>query len=72
MKEVEVLDGHALIWVLGALVALLVSVICGGIAGFLHHLEGNRVPAVLLKAGAAFGACLTLGVGVIGLVLRAG
>jgi hypothetical protein len=72
MKEVEVSDGHALIWALTALVALLVAVICGGIAGFLHHLEGNRLPVVLLKAGAAFGTCLTLGVGIISLVLRAG
>ncbi|MFM9596234.1 hypothetical protein ACKI1J_40715 [Streptomyces scabiei] len=61
---------HVVIWVLSAVVVLLMAVICGGIAGFLHHLDGNRLPAALMKAGTAFGACLTLSAAVVGLMVR--
>ncbi|WP_432114728.1 hypothetical protein [Streptomyces sp. S1] len=59
------------IWVLSGLAALLLAVIYGGIAGFLHHLGGNRLPAVLMKAGTAFGTCVTLNVPAGGLAARA-
>jgi hypothetical protein len=36
----------------------------------LHHLDGNHLPSVLMKAGAAFGSCLTLSAAVIGLTMR--
>lgn len=61
---------YVAIWVLSAVVALLLALICGGIAGFLHHLGGNHLPAVLMKAGTAFGACLALSASMAGLVIR--
>ncbi|WP_435970244.1 hypothetical protein [Streptomyces sp. Qhu_M48] len=60
---------HVAIWVLGAVVALETAVICGGITGFLHHLGGNPLPAVLIKAGTAFGACLMLSAAVGALLI---
>ncbi|MFE4452898.1 hypothetical protein [Streptomyces sp. NPDC056796] len=59
-------------WVLSGVVAVETAVICGGITGVLHHLGGNPLPAVLLKAGTAFGACLTLSAAIAGLVISKG
>jgi hypothetical protein len=60
------------IWVLSGVVAVETAVICGGAAGVLHHLGGSPLPAVLLKAGTAFGACLTLSAAMAGLVISKG
>jgi hypothetical protein len=49
-----------LIKLLVAVIAFLVSLLCAGLAGFLRHLDGGSVPASLMRAGAAFGACLTV------------
>ena len=43
-----------------AVVAVLMALLCGGLAGFLRRLDGGSVPASLTRAGAAFGACLSV------------
>ncbi|MFF5895520.1 hypothetical protein ACFY8O_06260 [Streptomyces argenteolus] len=63
---------YIVIWVLSGVVAVETAVICGGITGVLHHLGGNPLPAVLLKAGTAFGAFLTLSAAMAGLVISKG
>ncbi|MET7829284.1 MULTISPECIES: hypothetical protein [Streptomyces] len=61
---------YVVIWVLSAAVALLLAVICGVTAGILHHLDGNHLPSVLMKASAAFASCLTLSIALVGLTTR--
>ncbi|MFB7828420.1 hypothetical protein [Streptomyces hydrogenans] len=63
---------YVVIWVLSAVVAVETAVICGGITGVLHHLGGNPLPAVLMKAGTAFGATLTLNAAAAGLLISKG
>ncbi|MFJ6489005.1 hypothetical protein [Streptomyces californicus] len=63
---------YVVIWVLSGVVAVETAVICGGITAVLHHLSGNPLPSVLLKAGTAFGACLTLSAALAGLVISKG
>ena len=58
-----------LVKLLVAVIAFLVSLLCGGLAGFLRHLDGGSVPASFMRAGAAFGACLTVSGIAVGLAL---
>ncbi|HEY4452972.1 MAG TPA: hypothetical protein VGN81_01570 [Pseudonocardiaceae bacterium] len=58
-----------LVKVLITVIAVLVSVICAGIAGFLKYLDGASAPSALLRAGAAFCACLTASGVAIGFLL---
>ncbi|MEV7952762.1 hypothetical protein [Streptomyces sp. NPDC088141] len=62
---------RTMLWILGILVMLLVSIVCGCIAGLLQHLDGKALPAVLTRAGASFGAALLLCTTVTSLVVQA-
>jgi hypothetical protein len=59
----------ALVTLLVAAVVVLMSLICGGVAGFLRRLDGASVPSSLTRAGAAFGACLSVSSVAISLLL---
>ncbi|MET8358852.1 hypothetical protein [Micromonospora sp. NPDC005171] len=54
--------------ILMAVIAVLASLLCGVMAGILKRLDGASVPTTLMRAGATFGACLTIGVMVMDLL----
>lgn len=58
-----------LIQVLSTTIAVLVALLTGVAAGFLTHLDGATVPGALMRSAVAFGACLSIGVAVLALVL---
>jgi hypothetical protein len=57
-----------LIRILVVVIAILASLLCGVVAGILKHLDGASVPTTLIRAGAAFGACLIIGLMAMGLL----
>ncbi len=57
-----------LVPLLVVVITALVSIICGITAGLLKRLDGGSVPASLMMAGGAVGACVTVGLMAMGLM----
>lgn len=69
MEVITMLSSSDLVRFLVAVIAVLVALLCGIAVGLLKRLDGGSVAMSVLRAGAAVGACLTVEMMALGLLL---